>query len=94
MVQESGLVTMVESLLSILIVAILSAGAYYASYHFIHLRHNRDVLADEYKRAEMYIKEMEDRIAMLEAERDIQTTRMSGFREEQASGWESLNVRS
>jgi hypothetical protein len=93
MVQKGGVV-MVESLLSILIVAMISVGTYYASYRFVHLRHNRDVLADEYKRAETYIKEMEDRIAMLEAERDLQTTRMSGFREEQASGWESLNVRS
>jgi hypothetical protein len=88
------MVTMVEALLSILIVSIVASGTYYAAYNFIHLRHNRDVLADEYKRAETYIKEMEDRIAMLEAERDIQTARMSGFKEEQASGWESLNVRS
>ena len=93
MVQKGGLV-MIESLLSILIVSIVASGAYYAAYHFIHLRHNRDVLADEYKRAETYIKEMEERILMLEAERDIQTARVSSYRAEEPSGWESLNVRS
>lgn len=85
---------MVESLLSILIVSIIALGAYYAAYRFVHLRHNRDVLADEFKRAETYIKEMEDRIAMLEAERDITTARVSNYRTEEPSGWESLNVRS
>jgi hypothetical protein len=85
---------MLNVLLGFLIVSIIASGAYYAAYLFVHLRHNRDVLADEYKRAETYIKEMEDRISMLEAERDIQTARVSNYRTEEASGWESLNVRS
>jgi hypothetical protein len=58
----------IEAFTSILIVLIIGSGAYYASLQFVQLRHNRDTLADEYKRAEGHIRDLEDRVMMLEAQ--------------------------
>lgn len=67
---------MIEILLCMLILAILSVTAYYASLKWVELRHNRDVIADELKRATDHIEELEARVMMLEAERDTQANMM------------------
>lgn len=85
---------MVEILICVLILSILGVGAFYAAHYIVSLRHSRDTLADEYKRAEEHIKELEERVIMLESERDIQTAKMSPYRTEQTTGWDSMNIRS
>jgi chromosome segregation ATPase len=84
---------MLESLLSILICSIIAAAAYYASLRYVELRHNRDTISDEYKRAEEHIKELEERVMLLEAQLDMQRSSMpraNGV----SDGWSELNVRS
>lgn len=67
---------MLEVLLSILILAVLTVGAYFAALKYVDLRHNRDIIADELKRATEHIAELESRVMMLEAERDTDMARM------------------
>ena len=83
---------MLEALLSILIVAILGAGMYYTALKYVALRHNRDTIADEYKRAVETIHELEERNAMLEAERDTQMARMEQ-RNNSPQGFDAFNIR-
>lgn len=63
---------MLNALLCALIIVILAAGAYYAAVRWVDMRHTRDMLADEYKRATDHIEELESRVLMLEADRDTQ----------------------
>ena len=84
---------MIESLLSILIIALISAGAYYAAHYIVNLRHERNELADEYKRAEEHIKELEERVMLLEAQLDMQRSSMPRATGS-TNGWDEMNVRS
>lgn len=81
---------MVEVLICVLILSILGVGAFYAAHYMVGIRHNRDTLADEFKRATEHIEELEGRIMMLEAERDIQTAKVASYRTEQSTGWENM----
>lgn len=83
---------MIEALLSILIISIVGAGMYHAAHYVVNLRHNRDVIADELKRATVHIEELESRVIMLESERDIKAAQMEA-RGAQPSGWDTLDVR-
>lgn len=67
---------MIEVVTCLLIFSLLGAGSYYAALRWVDLRHNRNVLADEYKRATEHIEELEARVMMLEAERDTQLQMM------------------
>lgn len=84
---------MVEALLCILIFAIIGTGAYYAALKYVELRHNRDMLADEFKRATEHINELESRVMMLEAERDTEMARMSKY-QDPPQGFDAFNIRS
>lgn len=84
---------MINVLLGLLIIAIIGTGAYYAAHYIVQLRHNRDILADEYKRATVHIEELESRIIMLEADRDLQSARMSDKQSETSTGYEFFNTR-
>jgi phage terminase Nu1 subunit (DNA packaging protein) len=84
---------MIEAFASILICAVLVTGAYYASHYIVNLRHERNELADEFKRAEEHIKELEERVMLVEAQLDVQKVnrpRAMGA----SDGWSELNVRS
>lgn len=70
---------MLNVLLGLLILAVIAAGCYYAALKYVELRHNRDMLADELKRATEHIGELETRIMMLEAERDTELSRMEKY---------------
>lgn len=83
---------MIEALISIFIVGMVAGGAFYASHYVVNLRHNRDTIADELKRATFHIEELESRVVMLESERDIKAAQMEA-RGVQPSGWDTLNVR-
>lgn len=83
---------MIEVLTSILICTIIFTGAYYGAHYVVSLRHNRDMIADEFKRATEHIEELESRIIMLESERDIKAAQMES-RGVQPSGWDTMNVR-
>ena len=82
---------MIEAFTSILIVCVIGAGAYYAALQFVQLRHNRDTLADEYKRAEVYILELESRVQLLEADSIINKSPVHPTGE--SSGWDALESR-
>lgn len=84
---------MLNVLLSLLILAILSSGAYYAAHYVVQLRHERDTVTDEFKRATDYINELESRVTMLEAERDTTAARLSQYRTGDSTGWEQINIR-
>lgn len=84
---------MIEALASILIVLIIAAGAYYASYRYVELRHNRDTIADEFKRATAYIAEMEERVMLLEAQLDTQRSNIPKATGS-SNGWSEMNIRS
>lgn len=84
---------MIEALLSILIILIVASAAYYASYRYVDLRHNRDTIADEFKRATVYINEMEERVMLLEAQLDMQRASMPRATGS-SNGWDEMNVRS
>lgn len=82
---------MLYALLSVLIVAIMGAAAYYAAFKYIELRHNRDVIADELQRATEHITGLEERIMQLEAEKSLRDYKPEPRRDE--TGWGSLNIR-
>jgi len=82
----------IEVLICILIIAILFAAAYYAALKWVYLRHNRDVIADELKRATDHIEELEARVMMLEAERDTQSQMMER-RYKAPDGYEVFSMR-
>lgn len=84
---------LIEVLLCILMLAIIGIGAYYAAHYVLGLRMNRDMIADELKRATTHIEEMEDRVTMLEAERDIASTKSSTYRTEQPNSWSVMDNR-
>ncbi|MBB6694387.1 hypothetical protein H7B90_23605 [Cohnella xylanilytica] len=84
---------MTEILLSFLIIAIMAVGSYYAAYRYVELRHNRDMLADELKRATDHIGELEARVMMLEAERDSEMTRIEKYHQK-PEGYDVFNIRS
>lgn len=84
---------MIEVLLSILIIAVIGTGAYYAAHYIINLRHERNALADEYKRAEEHIKELEERVILVEAQLDMQRASMPRATGS-SNGWDEMNVRS
>lgn len=83
---------MIEALISILIIGIVAAGAYYAAHYVVNLRHNRNTIADELKRSIEHIEELESRIMMLESERDIRAAQMEA-KGSKPSGWDTMNVR-
>lgn len=76
---------MTEVLLCILILAILLCGAYYAAYRWIDLRFTRDKLTDELERAEEHIRELEERVTMLEMARDNQSITVKD-----SDGWDMV----
>lgn len=82
---------MLYALLCVLIVAILAAGGYYASYQWVNLRHNRDTIADELKRAVAHIEDLESRIALMEAEKDLRDYKARP--QEESTGWETFGTR-
>lgn len=84
---------MLEVFASILIILIIAAGAYYAAHYIVQLRHERNALADEYKRAEEHIKELEERVILVEAQLDMQRASMPRATGT-SDGWSELNVRS
>ena len=84
---------MLNALISILIVAIIAAGSYLAALKYVELRHNRDMLADEYKRATDHIGELEARIVMLEAERDADVTAFDKRYGQRPEGYDVFNIR-
>jgi hypothetical protein len=84
---------MLEAFASILICGIIAAGCYYSAHYIVQLRHNRDTIADELTRAEAHIRELEDRVMLLEADRDVRDAKLSGMRTGDASGWDMLNAR-
>lgn len=84
---------MLEVFASILICAIVAAGAYYAAHYIVQLRHERNALADEYKRAEEHIKELEERVLLVEANLDMQRSSMPRATGS-SNGWDEMNVRS
>jgi hypothetical protein len=85
---------MLETLLSILIIAIVGTGAYYAAHYIVNLRHNRDMLADEYKRATEHIEELEARVMLLEAERDTQMAKFEAKNMKPSDGYDVFSMRS
>lgn len=82
---------MLNALLSILILALLGTGAYYAAYQWINLRHNRDVITDELKRSMDHIGELEERLMQLEA--TISMREHTSKAQQEPTGWDSFNVR-
>lgn len=80
-------------LLCVLILAILGAGAYYASYQWINLRHNRDVITDELKRSMEHISELEERLMQLEANMSLREHTGKTQGKQEATGWDSFNGR-
>jgi len=82
---------MLYALLSVLIVAIIGAAAYYAAFKYIELRHNRNVIVDELQRATEHIAELEDRIRNLEVEKSIRDYKPEPQRDD--TGWSSLDIR-
>ena len=82
---------MIESFISILIVCIIGAGAFFAAHYVLDLRNSRDTLAEEYKRAEGHISELESRIELLEAQIDIQ--RATPTPTGDSNGWGSFEAR-
>lgn len=81
----------IEILLCILILAILVTASYYAAHKWVALRHNRDVIADELKRATDHIEELEARVMMLEAERETQANMMD--KRHRPEGYEVFSMR-
>lgn len=82
---------MIDILLCLLIVFVLAAGAYYAAYRWVDLRHNRDTLADELTRATAHIEDLEARISLMEAERDLREYK--AMPKEETTGWETFSIR-
>ena len=82
---------MLYALLSILICAIIAVGTYYAAYHYVTLKHNREVIADELQRATVHIDELEARIAMMESQRDLQEYKSKP--QETTDGWDAFSTR-
>jgi hypothetical protein len=82
---------MLNVLLCVLILGIITAATYYAAHKWIKLEHNRDVIADELKRATAHIEDLEARIAMLEAEKSLHEYKTRP--QEETTGWEAFNVR-
>lgn len=85
---------MLNTLLCIFILAILFAGAYYAAHYMVQLRHNRDILADEYKRATDHITAVEDELAQVKFEREQIIRESQQPPRQRTDGWESFNARS
>jgi len=84
---------MTDVLIGLLICVITAAASIYAAHYIVQLRHNRDMLADELKRATEHISELESRVMLLEAERDARDARVGDLRREEAHGWETINIR-
>lgn len=82
---------MLYALLCALIILIIAAAAFYAAHYVVQLRHSRDILADEYKRATEHIAVLEEEIAQLRFERDQRKNELSEIRE-RASKLESWDV--
>jgi hypothetical protein len=74
-----------------LIIAIITAATYYAAHKWIKLEHNRDVIADELKRATAHIEDLEARIAMLEAEKSLHEFKVKP--QEETTGWSAFELR-
>lgn len=85
------MINILTVLLCVLLLAILGVAAYYASYQWVNLRHNRDMIADELKRSVTHIDDLEARIAMLEAQHSLQDYKATP--QEKNKGWDSFNVR-
>lgn len=82
---------MLYTLICVLILSILGTGAYYAAYQWINLRHNRDTIADELQRATAHIEDLEARIVMLEA--DKQLSEFKAKPAEDTTGWSAFDAR-
>ena len=82
---------MLYALLSILICTIIAAGMYYSAYHYVKLKHNREVIADELQRSVVHIEELEARIAMMESQRDLQEYKSKPKEDE--TGWNTFATR-
>lgn len=84
----------IEAAVVLLIFALLVVGAYYAAHKWVDLRYNRDMLADEFKRATEHIEELESRVLMLEAERDTQMAQMESKGMRPVDGFGVFDMRS
>jgi len=80
-------------LVFVLVLAIVAIGCYFAALKWVELRTNRDMLADELKRAKEFIEELETRINFLEAERDAKDVKLSAIKGDDPTGWDSFNIR-
>ena len=69
----------------------MAAGAYYASYQWVSLRHNRDIIADELERATQHIEDLESRIALMEADKSLSEYKLKP--QEDTTGWDTFTTR-
>lgn len=82
---------MLNALLCTFIIVLLSAGAYYAAYQWVNLRHNRDMLVDELERATAHIGDLEARVAMMEASMSLRDFKAEP--QQSTTGWDTFDVR-
>jgi uncharacterized small protein (DUF1192 family) len=67
------------------------AGTYYAALKWVSVRHNSNVMADELKRSLEHIVELENRLALLEADISLRAHREQPTAD--TNGWEAFNAR-
>lgn len=82
---------MLNVLLCMLIFALLTVGTYYAANRWVQMRHSNNMIADELKRSIGHIEDLENKLALLEAEMSLRS-----YKEQQkpdTSGWDAFNGR-
>ena len=80
--------TMLNVLLCLLIFALLAVGTYYASHRWVQMRHSNNMIADELKRSLGHIEDLENKLALLEAEMSLRS-----YKEQQTpntNGWDAF----
>ena len=86
---------MLNVLIGLCLCAALFVASYYAAHYVVDLRSKRDGLANDMKHAEVMIKELEDRVMLMEAERDMRSARMeNNIQPAPTNGWDDMNIRS
>ena len=82
---------MLNTLICMFILTLIAAGAYYAAHQWVSLKHNRDIVADELKRAMVHIDDLEARIALMEADKSLRDFKTEP--QQSATGWDNFDVR-
>lgn len=82
---------MLYAFLCLLILAIIGTGAYYAAIQWVSLKHNRDIVADELKRAMGHIEDLEARISMMEADKSLDDVKVQIRKD--LTGWDTFTAR-